>query len=381
MNPRLQRGAAWSAVGHLILLTILVLGIPVRLPEQPPETEVEMQFVPSASQATAQDSARSLKQSSTPAPAEAPDVTEAPPAVQPPETKPIEAPPPPPPPPPAPPAASSTAAPAPPAAAPPPPSASAPAAPSLPPDVNGMLPSQTTATSTNLAKSSSQATQQAQTPPQTTPPQPTPTKQTPPSPVPVPSPPAPPPPTPSPPQQTAQPLPLPPVPVPPPPAPPTTTSQPNPTKNPAPESQALENTLERLRALQQQKQPPKAHANPQRGGAPNAGGSPNGNITDQLSTNQRAAIGDKVRECWTKDAGALDLDKMQVLLTVTTDAQGVARDAMVAPQDQGRLSDPRFRAFAERAVRAVMDARCANLPLPQDQLGAVRQLTFLFKPN
>ena len=82
---------------------------------------------------------------------------------------------------------------------------------------------------------------------------------------------------------------------------------------------------------------------------------------------QRGAIGDHVRECWTKDAGALDIDKERVLLTVTTDATGVAREAKVAGGDVGRMSDPRFRAFAERAVRAIMDPRCANLPLPQQR--------------
>ena len=87
-----------------------------------------------------------------------------------------------------------------------------------------------------------------------------------------------------------------------------------------------------------------------------------------------------MRECWTKDAGALDLDKQKVLLTVTTDAAGTARKAEVAGEDIPRLSDPRFRAFAERAVRAVMDVRCANLPLPKTLLGKNAVLTFRFSP-
>lgn len=87
-----------------------------------------------------------------------------------------------------------------------------------------------------------------------------------------------------------------------------------------------------------------------------------------------------MRRCWTTDPGALDLDKMQALLTVTTDASGVVRIADVAPQDSGRLADPRFRAFAERAVRAVMDPSCANLPLPKTMLGKVNVLTFRFSP-
>jgi hypothetical protein len=168
--------------------------------------------------------------------------------------------------------------------------------------------------------------------------------------------------------------------VPPPPAPPSTTSQPNVTKNAAANSSSVEATLEKLRQLQQQTQPPKARANPAAGGQPNGGGNPLGNDTAALSLDQRGAIGDHVRECWTKDAGALDIDKQRVLLTVTTDAGGIARRVEVAGDDAGRMGDPRFRAFAERAVRAIMDPRCANLPLPNNVLGKVNVLTFRFSP-
>jgi hypothetical protein len=205
------------------------------------------------------------------------------------------------------------------------------------------------------------------------------------TPLPVPPPPTPPPPTPTPPQQTAQaqpalPLPLPPPPVPPPPAPPSHTSQPNPTKNAVAESTELNNTLEKLRALQRQKEAPKARYNPPRGGAPNSGGSPQGDITMQLSAQQRGLIGEKVRECWTKDAGALDLENMSVILAVKTRPGGIVFQADVGQEDQARMSDPRFRAFAERAIRAVMDPRCATLPLPKDKLAQVNELTFRFRP-
>jgi hypothetical protein len=176
-------------------------------------------------------------------------------------------------------------------------------------------------------------------------------------------------------------LPPPPPPAPPPPAPESATSQPNATKNPAADSHALENTLEKLRQLAQQTQPPKARYNPQAGGAPNSGGNPLSNDTSALSMAQRGAIGDHVRECWNTDPGALDLDKMQVLLTVTTDAAGVVRLAVVAPEDQARVAgDMRLRVFSERAIRAVLDPHCANLPLPQTMLGKTNVLTFRFRP-
>jgi hypothetical protein len=151
-------------------------------------------------------------------------------------------------------------------------------------------------------------------------------------------------------------------------------------KNLAAESQELNNTLEKLKALQAQTRPPTARANPTAGGAPHGGGSPKGDITATLSAEQRGAIGDRVRECWTKDPGALDLDKMSAFMTVTIDGTGTVRQAEPAESEQGRLSDPRFRAFTERARRALLDARCATLPMPRDKLNGVQKLTFRFRP-
>lgn len=138
--------------------------------------------------------------------------------------------------------------------------------------------------------------------------------------------------------------------------------------------------MEKLRALQRQSEAPKSRANPSQGGAPKGGGNPQGDATSQLTGDQRGAIGDAVRRCWTYDSGALGADKFQVLMTVTVDEAGVARKAEVAGADIGRMNDPRFRAFAERARRAVLDAQCANLPLPKTLLGRQNTLTFRFSP-
>ena len=158
------------------------------------------------------------------------------------------------------------------------------------------------------------------------------------------------------------------------------TSQPNITKNPAPDSRELDNTLDKLRALQRQTKPPTARPNPQAATAPTLGGSKDGDITASLNATQSGAIGDKVRECWTKDSGALDIEKMSAQLVVEFDEQGIAHVAEIGPADRGRLSDPRFRAFAERAARAVLDPRCASLPIPKTDLGKRGKLTFRFKP-
>src|SRR5271166_296565 len=204
----------------------------------------------------------------------------------------------------------------------------------------------------------------------------TPPVETTPAPSTIPTPPPPPAP-PTPPQQQAQVH----APPPPPQARPAPNNQPRPTTNTAPESTELLATLEKLRALQRETRPRVARANPPQGGAPNAGGSPQGDSTSRLSSAEAGAIGSEVRRCWTYDAGARDVMTFQVLLKVTVDETGVARVADVAPEDQGRLSNPTFYAFARRAIDAVLDPRCANLPLPHTMAGQVQQFTFRFRPG
>ena len=129
-----------------------------------------------------------------------------------------------------------------------------------------------------------------------------------------------------------------------------------------------------------QNRPPTGRPNPPAATGPQVGGSRQGDITASLSAQQQGAIGDKVRECWTKDAGALDLERLTVQLIVTYDEAGTARLAEVGTEDRGRMGDPRFRAFAERAMRAVRDPRCASLPIPRGELGKIGTLTFRFRP-
>ncbi|MBV9250120.1 MAG: hypothetical protein JO227_12855 [Acetobacteraceae bacterium] len=318
MTPTLRRGAILSAALHVAVIATLIVGFhAAKQPELPPETGIAMVF-----DGAAKPSVQAPQPAPVPAPAAAPAEAPAPPVTEPSKQQPIEAvPPPPPPPPPSP----AQQVPARPAAAP------------LPP-------------TTALA------------PP--APPSPSPPKEA----------------LPNPPQQQAMPLPLPPPPAPPPPNPASTTSQPNPTKNPVPNSRELENTLEKLRQIARQKEPPRARYNPHGGGAPNGSSNPLGNDTAVLTADQRGTIGDHVRECWTYDPGALGVDKMRVMLQVTTDSAGIARDAEIAGADQSRMGDPVFRAFAERARRAVLDQHCANLPLPKRMLGKNNVLTFRFSP-
>ncbi|MEJ1979259.1 MAG: hypothetical protein WDN49_27300 [Acetobacteraceae bacterium] len=181
------------------------------------------------------------------------------------------------------------------------------------------------------------------------------------------------------------PRPTPPRPAPTPPVPspatePSQSTQPNPTKNAAPDSRSLLNTLDKLRSLRQQNQAPTARYSPPRSGAPVVGGSVHGTDNTSLNAVQRGAIGEQVRECWTRDAGALGADTFSVHLIVTTDEQGVARLATIAPGDPAAALGSPLHAFGERAVRAVLSPRCSALPLPETMKGQVHRFDFIFKP-
>jgi outer membrane biosynthesis protein TonB len=173
----------------------------------------------------------------------------------------------------------------------------------------------------------------------------------------------------------------PPAPVPPPKVK-STRAQPNPTKNPQPDTRALMNTLDQFMADQTQKTPPTHRYNPQRGGKLNGGGSKTGGLTGELSDGQRKQIGDDVRRCYSEDTAAQNYATYTVVMTVTIDATGEAREVKLSPEDLGRANaDPAFRAFAERAERAVLDPTCAKLPVPPELLGKPAQdLMFRFRP-
>jgi outer membrane biosynthesis protein TonB len=318
MNYGMRRGALISFLIHALIIAAAIIALPVPKLQNAPDTDVSVDFIgPSAPQ-------EAHEKNKVPAPANTPTVNNANLAEKQPKPQPIEAPPPPPPPPP--PAPVQKAIPQPPAPAPPP-----------PPPVESQTPT-----------------------------------------------PTPPPPPPQPPQKQTSTVVQPKIPLPPqaqPPAPAQSpTHQQNVTKNPAPLSQSVLNTLEKLEALQKQTTPPKAHYNPDQGGAPNGGGSNQSTANSRLSAADRDAIGQHVRQCWGIDAGAPGVSSFRVTLLVTTDATGTVREAVVAPQDQSKESDPIFYAYSQRAIDAVQNYQCATLPLPSYMMGKNQTFLFNFSP-
>jgi hypothetical protein len=223
--------------------------------------------------------------------------------------------------------------------------------------------------------------------PKVTPTLPKPPAPQPPPPPPVLSPtatPTPPPPPPQRPQKTTstvqQPkLPLPPLPQPPAPDQ-SPTHQQHVVKAPQPLSQNVLNTLMNLRNLDKQDKPPTNQYNADQGGRVNGGGSLNSTANSGLTAADLSSIGSHVRPCWTIDAGAPGVSGFTGFLDITTDPEGIVRQAQIDPQNAGNMSDPVYYAYAQRAIAAVLDVRCANLPLPPALLGQNETFTFQFSP-
>lgn len=135
--------------------------------------------------------------------------------------------------------------------------------------------------------------------------------------------------------------------------------------------------MERLRAQQASKEPPRATSTP-RSGTPSGG--PAGIDNALLTGEVRRAIGDRLRECWTSDKSALNYEKQSVRLVVTTDPTGTIRVAEIAANDASRSGGGVARAFAERARRAALDPQCAQLPLPGALKGQNRTFEITFRP-
>ncbi len=364
----LRRTGAISFGLHVALLLALLLVLPARIPDMGQEAAIEVEFV------TPGPVQRSTAPAPTPSPSPAAAPSQQPPVEQAAQDQPRPEPPlplPPPPPPPAPqaqpvPATSPPAPvlPVPRAPVPPPTPAPTPPAPRAPP---APPPLPVAPAPSPVPAPVPQPRPQPPAPPAPTPPRPAPQ-----------APAAPPRPAP----QAARPAPAAPArPAPQTPAPGqatnSTTNQATQARTTADNSSTVGDVLTRLRSQQAQAGQRDVRLAPARSGSP-GGGSPSGLDNALLTAANRGAIGDRLRECWTGDRGALDYDRQMVRLRITTDEAGIIRQAELAGTDAFRVGVA--RAFAERARRAALDAQCSQLPLPAAMRGQVHTFEITFRP-
>lgn len=141
-------------------------------------------------------------------------------------------------------------------------------------------------------------------------------------------------------------------------------------QNTAPAASTLNGVLSRLRDVTP------FQSNSPRNTVPESTAS--GEAKAVLSAADRGAISDHLRECWTEDKAGLDYDKYLVHLILTTDANGVIRQAAIAINAAYQKGNGAARAYAERVRRAALDPQCAHLSLPNAMIGQIHTFEITF---
>jgi len=302
-------GIAASAVMHVAILALILLGLPTLFrPAIPEDQPIAVELVTIAPETHATHPNPNM-----PKPNAKPEIPiEAAPAPKP-EPKPV-----PPPPSPV----------APPSAAPPPPQTAAPPAPAEP-DL---------------------------TPPPPPPP--------PPKPVEAPAPP-PPPPKPAPPKPKAEPKPQ-----------QVAQAEAKPDKANAAAFDSLLKNLTKTPAL------PQPDAKPQRvqtASAAPPSSQPHAPLGSQLTASEMDLVREQISRCWNINAGARDAKDLVVEIRAEVNQDGTVTRADIV--DQGRMSDPLWRAAAESARRAFFNPQCTPLKLPPDKYATWKDLVVDFSPK
>jgi hypothetical protein len=107
---------------------------------------------------------------------------------------------------------------------------------------------------------------------------------------------------------------------------------------------------------------------------------PQAPLAAQLSASEKDLIIRQIERCWNIPAGARSADNLIIEIKAVVNPDGTVQQATIV--DGGRYaSDPFFRAAADSAKRAVLNPRCSPLPVPPDKYEAWRNLDLFFNPK
>jgi outer membrane biosynthesis protein TonB len=137
-----------------------------------------------------------------------------------------------------------------------------------------------------------------------------------------------------------------------------------------------------LKNLAPQETTPSPDAPPQKAriASARASSQPRAPLGGQLTANELDMVRHQIARCWNIPAGARDARDLVVEIKVIVDADGTVRQATIV--DQGRLrSDPFFRAAAESARRAFFNPLCRPLHLPAEKYAIWKDLIVDFSPK
>jgi len=106
---------------------------------------------------------------------------------------------------------------------------------------------------------------------------------------------------------------------------------------------------------------------------------PRAPLGGQITASEVDLVRQQIARCWNVPAGARDAKDLVVEVRVAVDPDGTVRQATIV--DQGRLSDPFYRAAAESARRAFFNPLCRPLHLPPDKYAIWKDLVVDFSPK
>ena len=106
---------------------------------------------------------------------------------------------------------------------------------------------------------------------------------------------------------------------------------------------------------------------------------PRAPLGSQITASEVDLVRQQIARCWNVPAGARDAKDLVVEVRVAVDPDGTVRQATIV--DQGRLSDPFYRAAAESARRAFFNPLCRPLHLPADKYAIWKDLVVDFSPK
>ena len=106
---------------------------------------------------------------------------------------------------------------------------------------------------------------------------------------------------------------------------------------------------------------------------------PKAPLGSQLTVSELDMVRHQIARCWNVPAGARDAKDLVVEIRVVVGPDGTVSQATIV--DQGRMSDPFYRAAAESARRAFFNPLCRPLHLPPEKYAIWKDLVVDFSPK
>jgi hypothetical protein len=157
------------------------------------------------------------------------------------------------------------------------------------------------------------------------------------------------------------------------------TAQPQPQPDKQQDAAAFDQLLKNLEKTPAQPDPTAQPRRQQVAAAAPPSSQPRAPLGSQLTASEMDLVREQIEKCWNVPVGARDAQNLVVDIRATVNSDGTVATAVIV--DQSRASDPLWRAAAESARRAFFNPLCTPLKLPPEKYATWRDLTVTFNPK